>query len=51
MNKELKEKSAFENFANKYTIEGEPGLIPVEYFEKNYALKIFLRIIEILNLV
>ena len=31
-----KEKSAFENFANKYTIEGDPDLIPVEYFDKIY---------------
>ena len=29
-----KEKSAFENFAIKYIIEGEPGLTPVEYFNK-----------------
>ena len=32
-----KEKSAFENFANKYIIKGDPGLIPVEYFNKIYA--------------
>ena len=32
-----KEKSAFENFAVKYIIEGDPGLTPVEYFNKIYA--------------
>ena len=32
-----KEKSAFENFAIKYIIEGDPGLTPVEYFNKIYA--------------
>ena len=32
-----KEKSAFEDFANKYVIEGEPGLIPIDYFNKVYA--------------
>ena len=47
-----KEKSAFENFAVKYIIEGDPNLTPVEYFNKIYAtLKDFLHIIEILNLV
>ena len=47
-----KEKSAFENFAVKYTIEGDPDLIPVEYFDKIYeTLKNFLHTIEILNLV
>ena len=30
----VKEKSAFENFANKYIIEGDPDLTPVEYFNK-----------------
>jgi len=30
-----REKSAFENFAVKYTIEGDPNLTPVEYFNKN----------------
>ena len=29
-----KEKSAFENFAIKYIIEGDPNLTPVEYFNK-----------------
>ena len=29
-----KEKSAFENFANKYTIKGIPGLTPMDYFER-----------------
>ena len=33
----VKEKSAFENFANKYIIEGDPGLTPIEYFNKVYA--------------
>ena len=33
----VKEKSAFENFAVKYTIEGDPSLTPVEYFNKIYA--------------
>ena len=32
-----KEKSAFENFAIKYIIEGDPDLTPVEYFNKIYA--------------
>ena len=33
----VKEKSAFENFANKYIIEGDPDLTPVEYFNKIYT--------------
>ena len=33
----VKEKSAFENFAKKYIIEGDPDLTPVEYFNKIYA--------------
>ena len=33
----VKEKSAFENFANKYIIEGDPGRTPIEYFNKVYA--------------
>ena len=32
-----KEKSAFENFAVKYTFEGDPGLTPIEYFNKIHA--------------
>ena len=32
-----KEKSAFENFAVKFIIEGDPNLTPVEYFNKIYA--------------
>ena len=32
----VKEKSAFENFANKYIIEGEPGLTPVEFLNRIY---------------
>ena len=30
-----KEKSAFENFATKYTIQGIPGLTPKQYFGRN----------------
>ena len=30
----IKEKSSLENFANKYVIKGEPGLIPVDFFNK-----------------
>ena len=33
----VKEKSAFENFAVKHIIEGDPDLTPVEYFNKIYA--------------
>ena len=33
----VKEKSAFENFANKYIIERDPDLTPIEYFNKLYA--------------
>ena len=32
-----KEKSAFENFAIKYIIEGDPNLTPIEYFNKIYV--------------
>ena len=32
----VKEKSAFENFAVKYIIEGDPSLTPIEYFNKVY---------------
>ena len=32
----VKEKSAFENFAKRYIIEGYPGLTPVEYFNRVY---------------
>ena len=32
----VKEKSAFENFAVKYIIEGEPGLTPVEFLNSIY---------------
>ena len=28
----IQEKSAFEGFANKYIIEGRPGLFPLEFF-------------------
>ena len=38
------EKSALSNFAEKYVIEGLPGLIPIQYFEKVAAqIKDFLR--------
>ena len=38
------EKSALSNFAEKYVIEGLPGLIPIEYFsEKATLIKYFLR--------
>ena len=30
------EKSAFENFVNKYIFEGDPDLTPIEYFNKVY---------------
>ena len=32
----VKEKSAFENFVSKYIIKGEPGLTPIEYFNRVY---------------
>ena len=32
----VKEKSAFEDFAVKYIIEGEPGLTPVDFFNRIY---------------
>ena len=32
----IKEKSALEDFAEKYTIDGEPGVTPIQYF-KNKA--------------
>ena len=32
----VKEKSAFENFVNKYIFAGDPGLTPIEYFHKVY---------------
>ena len=36
------EKSALENFAEEYVIEGKPGIIPVDYFEeKTSRLKEF----------
>ena len=28
------EKSALENFTEKYTIEGKPGIIPIDFFEE-----------------
>ena len=33
----VKEKSAFENFINKYIINRDPALTPIEYFNKVYA--------------
>ena len=33
----VKEKSAFEDYVNKCIIEGDPGLTPIEYFNKVYA--------------
>ena len=33
----IKEKSALDDFAVKYIIEGEPGLTPIEYFNKVYT--------------
>ena len=33
----VKEKSALDDFAVKYIIEGDPGLTPVEYFSKIYT--------------
>ena len=40
----VREKSAFEDFANKYIIDSEPGLLPLEFFrrQKEY-LKEFLK--------
>ena len=32
----MKEKSALDDFAVKYIIEGVPGLTPIQFFEKNY---------------
>ena len=43
-----KEKSAFEDFAVKYTVQGIPGLTPMQFFEQiNKTLRDFLLIIEI----
>ena len=40
----MKEKSALEDFANKYVIKGESGLLPIEFFaSKKEFLKEFLR--------
>ena len=40
----VREKSALEDFANKYIIEGQPGLLPLEFFRsKKEYLKEFLR--------
>ena len=40
------EKSALERFADKYVIEGKPGVVPLEYFTNNYLpslIKDFMR--------
>ena len=38
------EKSAFQNFTDKYIIDGKPGLTPIQFFaEKDSLLKVFLR--------
>ena len=34
----LKEKSSLDNFANKYIIEGEPGVIPVDFLTMKYKI-------------
>ena len=40
----IKEKSALDGFANKYIVQGEPGIFPFEYFKfKSKYLKNFLR--------
>ena len=40
----MKEKSALDEFANKYIIKGEPGILPYEFFSsKSSFLKDFLR--------
>lgn len=39
-----KEKSALDNFAEKYTVDGEPQVIPIQYFEnKSTQIKDFFR--------
>ena len=40
------EKSALEKFADKYVIEGKPGVVPLQYFTNNYLpslIKDFMR--------
>ena len=40
----IKEKSALEEFANKYIVQGKPGILPFEYFRSKASyLKNFLR--------
>ena len=40
----IKEKSALDRFANKYIVQGKPGILPFEYFKyKSRSLKNFLR--------
>ena len=44
-------KSALDNFAEKYVIEGKPKIIPIDYFEeKTPRKKSFSQITEILKL-
>ena len=40
------EKSALEKFADKYVVEGKPGVVPLQYFTNNYLpslIKDFMR--------
>ena len=40
----VREKSAFEDFANEYIIDGEPGILPLEFFRRRKEyLKEFLK--------
>ena len=40
----IKEKSALDEFANKYVVKGEPGILPLDFFRsKSTYLKEFLR--------
>ena len=44
-----KEKSALDNFAEKYTIDGEPGVTPIDYFVNKLTQDFFLEINTILK--
>ena len=44
-----KEKSALDNFAEKYTIDGEPGVTPIDYFVNKLTQDFFLEINAILK--
>ena len=45
-----KEKSALEDFAEKYTIDGKPGVMPIQHFQgKTCQIKDFLRSHRILK--